>query len=245
MIEIGWRMRNALRWSPPLWAKPVAGRVSRVLSDLSRDQRVRFEQINRLYNLSDWESVLTVSEYIENLYVLDVCEHYFSSLPVNGLALDVGTRNGVYLLALHAFFNTPWEGIELDAYRRYWNLCTREVYAGHALRIRPECRYRAGSVADLRSTYNLVTWFLPFVFSDTLDPFGLPRRYFDPQSLLEHVHRQIQSGGHMIVVNQGQVERQAQAELFEKAGIKAQSIEEIESIFSRFKKRRFAWIVEK
>lgn len=85
-------------------------------------------------------------------------------------------------------------------------------------------------------TYNFSTWFLPFVFSATLRPFGLPHRYFDPQTLLERVHRHVQPGGRLIVLNQGDVESQVQAELFERAEIKVQRINNIESTFSPLKK---------
>jgi hypothetical protein len=49
----------------------------------------------------------------------------------------------------------------------------------------------------------------------------------------------------MLIVNQGENERDLQVAMFEKLGIKAKPLGRLESIFSPYRKPRYGWLIEK
>ena len=70
---------------------------------------------------------------------------------------------------------------------------------------------------------------------------GLPLRLFEPERLLAHVRDLLMPGGTLIVVNQGEVERDLQGSLFLDCGMKAQSVGRVMSPLTPFRRPRFAW----
>jgi hypothetical protein len=99
-------------------------------------------------------------------------------------------------------------------------------------------------VTALDGHYGVVLWFLPFVVEGALRSWGLPRRFFAPEALFRHVLARVAPGGVLLVVNQGEGERDAQRALFEGAGAMPVEVGLIESPLSRFKRPRwgFRWV---
>jgi hypothetical protein len=105
----------------------------------------------------------------------------------------------------------------------------------------PDCRYLAGDVRDLKGSYACITWFLPFVFVEPHQAWGLREKQFEPEGVLKHVLGLLESGGWLLIINQGEEEYQEQGRLLEGRG---EGLGEIGSVLSPFKKRRFGWRVQ-
>jgi hypothetical protein len=109
--------------------------------------------------------------------------------------IDVGCRNGSYLPELRRLFAfAPILGIELDAYRRYWNLFRRADYAkAHALSCEAEVLFADFlqlSSEDLTLPAQgkvLMTGFFPFVSDQPCLQWGLPTAYSDFVSHIEKI----------------------------------------------------------
>ena len=239
--DLAFRWRSGVRWSAPAW-KRTAGSMSRMLRLLPPTSRVRAGKLVAAYDLHRWPALLTSLEAHENMYVLDLLDRLLPGDLPPGPGLDVGSKNGVLLPAQQAVWPHSWDLVELDAHRRYLDLSTRRAHGERMARAFPGCRYLSGSVTDVTGTYALITWFLPFVHERPLEAWGLPRRYFDPRGLLEHVVNRVAAGGALLVVNQGEGERDTQRELFEDAGLLPQDLGALDSVLSPFKRPRFGWL---
>lgn len=136
----------------------------------------------------------------------------------------------------------PWDGVELDAHRRYWTLTTRRAHGEWVAHALPECRYLAGNLLDLHGGYSFITWFLPFLHAAPLRIWGLPDRFLMPRRLLDHAWTLLAPGGRLLVINQGESEVERQAELFEQAGIVARALGRIESPLSPFQRPRYGFM---
>jgi SAM-dependent methyltransferase len=240
--EVGFAFARWLRWSPPSWKRRVADGVSAV-HPLGEAALARLAELELRYDLSPWPRVCSASEYRESLYVLDLVERFVTPVAPAGPGLDVGSKNGAYLPGLCAARPGRWVGVELDAHRRYLNLATRRGHALGLIQPYPEARYLAGSVLDLEDRYAVVTWFLPFVVVEPLDAWGLPRRFFEPQRLLEHVVERLLPGGVLLIVNQGEREAEAQATLLRSVGATFEALGRMQSEVSPFRLQRFGWRV--
>lgn len=214
---------------------------------LSPEQRARYDVLAQRYALTRLGDYLRPEQWRENLYVLDVLDQQLgrNRAAAPGPGLDIGCRNFSYLPALHAYSARPWQGVELDAYARYWNGSTRAAY-GRALAARyPGCAYHATSVTAVTGSYVLIVWFLPFLNVETLVAYGLPRRYFDPPTLLSAAHRLLTPGGTLLIVNQGAQERDAQQQLCAELALPCTESRMITSLFSPFRVARYATLLHK
>lgn len=240
--ELAWRLRNAVTLSPPALKLPLLLRRLRPLR-LPPEAAARRDQLATHYGIASWPRFCSPLELRENLYLLDVLDRY-AGRP-SGQCLDIGSKNWSYLPALYAWSGGPWDGVELDAHRRYLNLATRGAYAqGMAARY-PGCRYRAGSLLGVEGQYGFIAWFLPFVTEGPHLAWGLPRRLFQPQALLDHAWALLAPGGRLFVINQGEAEAQVQGGMFAQAGIAARPLGEIVSPLSPFRRPRYGWLAEK
>jgi hypothetical protein len=239
--EIAFRWRGAMSWSGPAWTRPVRT-WERAVRELAPAGRDRADQLTRNYDLAAWPTLLTGLEVQENLYVLDLLDRHLPALPA-GPGLEVGAKNGVLLPALRAVWPHPWDLVELDAHRRYLDLSTRRAHGERLARAFPGCRYIAGSVEGITERYALVTWFLPFVHEGPLRAWGLPRRFFAPERLFRHVVDRLEPDGALLVVNQGEGERDTQRALFSDAGLVAQDLGQLTSPLSPFKRPRFGQLL--
>ena len=114
-------------------------------------------------------------------------------------AIDLGSKDFIYAPALAAslavwFAEFELIGLELDPYRLINNLYRRgdcaRYYVEQACRsIQPgaSVRYAQGDWLKQTATerYDLITCFLPFIYSDLHDRFGLPRSGFSPRRFCE------------------------------------------------------------
>lgn len=239
---LDWRIRNVLTLSAP-----VIKRRLRDLPQLGRElnaaQRTRYHRLSADYPLDAWPQVCTRWEFLLNLYVLDICDRYIGTPAVGTRGLDIGAGGWAYLPALLSWSGRPWDGVEIDAHRRYWNLATRRGHADYMCRICPDCRYRPESMLSLHAPYAPITWFLPYVLRDVQRADGLPDRFFEPHQLLRHAWSLLAPGGQLFILNQGAAEAAAQAALCAAQGMPALPCGEINSPFSRFRQRRYAWLV--
>jgi hypothetical protein len=159
----------------------------------------------------------------------------------DGRALDVGSKNGGTLPALHAALPRRWDLVELDAHRRYLTLATRRAFGESMVRGFPGCRFVAGSVTTLPGPYAVVTWFLPFVHEAPLRAWGLPPRFFAPATLLRHVVNTLTPGAVLLILNQGEAESETQGRLFTDLGLRAEALGQVDSVLSPFRRARFGW----
>jgi SAM-dependent methyltransferase len=237
--DISWRLRGALTWSPPAIRRSRS--LPALLRTLPPDLRPAAERLAARH-APGWERACDPWGFRESLYVLDLLDRCVgppsSPLP----SLDIGCKNGCYLPGLWAWSGGPWDGVELDAHRRYWTLATRRAHGEWIARRLPGCRYLAANLLDLRGAYGFVTWFLPFLHEAPLRAWGLPRRFLQPVRLLEHVRTLLAPGGRLLVVNQGEAEAERQERLFREIGIAASPAGRIESPFSPFRRPRFGWL---
>lgn len=238
--RLAWRLRQTVTWSPPVIRCPHS--LPALLRAAPPAMRPAAEALAARYDLSGWEPVCDGQGFRESLYLLDVLDRYVgpadSALP----SLDIGCRNGCYLPGLQAWSGGPWDGVELDAHRRYWTLTTRRAHGEFIARSLPGCRYLAGNLLDVRGRYGFITWFLPFLHEAPLRIGGLPRRFLMPQSLLNHAWALLGPGGRLLVVNQGEAEAEFQAQLFQSMGVSAQALGRVESPLSPFQRPRYGFL---
>ncbi len=218
-----------LTWSP---RANVPGPSS--LNGLEPAARARADALASRYALEPLLTVCGEVERDESLYVLDLMERYVGPPPVRGL--DVGAKNGATLPGLATFGGT-WDAIEVDAHRRYWNLRTRRAVGEAMAGAFPGCRFLAADVRTLTGSYDLVTWFLPFVFADPHRAWGLSARLFDPAGTLAHVVSLVAPGGTLFLVNQGEAEAEEQRRLLPEA----ESLGRIESPLSPYRRPRYGF----
>ncbi|MCG5051787.1 MAG: hypothetical protein KA712_02400 [Myxococcales bacterium] len=242
--RMGYGVRSRLRVSAPAW-KRTARRWEPLLARLAPAAAARVQQLRDEYDLEAWPRLSTPRELHENLFWLDVLTSALPRARSCGPALDVGSKNGSYLPALHAHAPVPWDLVELDAHRRYADLSTRRAHGESMCRAFAGCRYHATSVTQLEGTYALITWFLPFVRLPPLVAWGLPTRFFAPQALLAHVASRLQAPGTLFIVNQGEKEAEEQHALLSRLGLPFRSVSEVPRTLSPFVAPRFGFVVEK
>lgn len=240
--EIDWRLQNLLPWSAPV-IKRTLGDPAPLLARMTAEQVRRYDELSRRYPLAAWPVVCTAREYRLSLYVLDLLDRYLAQKPGPGRALDIGAAAWGYLPALVAWSGGAWDGVELDAHRRYWTLTTRAGRARYMCRRHPGCRYLPGSLLDLSGSYAALTWFLPFVRPAPLAAARLPRRFFQPQALLAHALSLRAPNACLFIVNQGEEEAEIQFALLGALGAQATELGEITSVFSPFALPRYGWLV--
>lgn len=243
--ELSWQLKTFLSYSPTLKNKRGIKNPNKLLANLDSLERQRLEYLKQHYQLDDWSRLCNQTEYIENLYLLDLLDQHLSEPASDGPGLDIGCRDFSHLPALTAFAPCPWHGAELDVDGRYFNGYTRRAYGEWMAKQREGSRYIPASLLALEGSYKTIVWILPFVLPEPLESWGLPTRFFQPLELLHHALELLSDDGVMLIVNQGELEAEAQQKLFASLGIKAKPLGELASVFSPFKKRRYGWEIRK
>lgn len=241
--DLAFRWRSLARVSAPAW-KRVAGSWDRLEAELEPRlvERLRRLRARHTMSMSMWPSVLTVNELHEAAYILDLLDEVGSvSARPDGPSLDVGSKNGSNLPAFAAFAPGRWDLVEVDAHRRYLSLSTRRAHGERVARAFPGARYVAGSVLDLVGPYATITWILPFVDPVPHAAWGLPSRLYEPETLLTHVRDLLLPGGTLIVVNQGEAERDLQRSLFDQCKMRVRLVGKVRSPLTPFRRPRYAW----
>jgi len=189
---------------------------------------------------------------LENLYVETVLEKYLTKIDKNNIRiLDVGCKNWSYVKGEHSYFTKLYddfvlEGVEIDAYRLYSNFYSRFETAKYYMKGLKNTNYIADDVLNLNSKYDFIIWILPFVSVYPLKYWGLPKKYFCPEKLLNHVYSNLlNEGGQLLIINQGEEEAKIQKELLLKQNIEYKSLDEIENEFYEYKNQRFGYLIKK
>jgi hypothetical protein len=236
--DIAFKIRSQLRWSAPAWQR--RGSLARLQNRLSPAALARQQELQSRHAIDSWPTLLDDQQLHENLYVLDLLQRHLAS--AHGPGLEVGAKNGAILPALHAAVPGPWDLVELDAHRRYADLSTRRAHGERMARAYAGCRYIAGTVVDRQDQYGVVVWFLPFLFEAPLRAWGLPRRFFAPEALFDHVVGRVAPRGSLLIVNQGERERDRQRELFDARGLRATDLGLLDSPLTPFRRKRFGFL---
>jgi hypothetical protein len=176
-------------------------------------------------------------------------------LPPSLSWLDVGAKNWSYVAALAAFLQAnglqcyALDGVELDPYRRYADFHTRSQYAEAHIRPIPQAQYHAGDIHDWRQPAHIISSFLPFVFPEPHRAWGLPMQHFQPEAQLRHLLLLLQPGGLLLIVNQGEVEAEAQAELLARVApdfaLEWRATGQLPAPFIEYRYPRYGWIGRK
>ena len=242
--EFNWKLKSFLTFSFPVFKRRIR-HPQDILNRLPKEASDRYGYLSLRYNTHVWSRVCSRTEFRESLTILDILDRYVPRAEIRGRCLDIGARKWGYLPGLCAYTQTPWDGVELDPHQRYLTLDTRRAHAEYMLRAYPDSRYICGSLLELDGNYPLITWLLPYLSEESFSASDLPERYFQPQQLLQHAMTLLGPKGRMLIINQGENERDLQATMFEKLGIQVKPLGRIESVFSPYRKTRYGWLIEK
>ena len=74
---------------------------------------------------------------------------------------------------------------------------------------------------------------------------GLPKKYFYPEKLLNHAFSLLKDKGQMLIVNQGEYEAIEQKKLLDQIGVQYVELGEISSKYLEYRHKRFGFCVKK
>ena len=219
------------------------------LSNIYGDElKQRENDLHKKYGFEYFKE-MTEQNYRENLYMLDVLDKYFKINPKEKIeALDIGCKNWNYVKGQYTFFkkyceNLSLKGIEIDAYRLYWNFYSRYEVAKFYKRGLKNTRYIPKDFMNYDEKFDYLTWFLPFVREYPHMRWGLPLEYFNPKKMLWHAYFSLKTGGKLFIVNQSEIEYNIQKNLLKECAIQFKEIGEVKSDFLHHKYKRFALVV--
>jgi hypothetical protein len=227
--------------------------------------RQKLTDLTGRYDLSVAETHASRQRYLEILTYLDWLDCFYQCEPqaFNRLFqakepfrwLDVGAKNWAYADALHAFTANHLgtnegriEGVELDAYRRYPDLCTRKQAADAYIQNLVGMHYHAQDVLTWTQPVQIISHFLPFIFEDPLLAWGLPLNDFQPAAILQHLLNLLEPGGMMLIINQGEAEAREQGRLIEAVGFSSVKVlwnGSLPTSFLSYRYPRFGWLLVK
>ena len=246
-VELSFRLRQALSWSPTPSATPLL-RLSALRASLDAHDAQRFDALERRRELEPLSRATSLLGAREALWATDTLDHLLGdTLLPPGPSLDVGAKNATHLPGQFAFRPGPWDLVEVDAHRRYVDLTTRGAH-GKAMAGRFRgARYIAKAIREVTGRYSLITWFLPFVVESPHHAWGLPQRLFAPSSTLAHVIGLLAEGGALVIVNQGEAEAVVQRQLLhEVAGdLDAADAGSLSMVVSPYRRERFGVVVRR
>lgn len=187
----------------------------------------------------------------QNKYFKEILEKYFfkiSNKKIN--ILDIGSKNWFYAKGMYSFFSSfsndfSIDGVEIDANRLYSNFYSRHEVAKYHIKDLKNMNYITGNLLSINKKYDYITWFLPFVTFNPHKYWGLPKRYFYPEKLLNHAYSLLNNNGQMLVVNQGEIEREIQKEILLKGEFNFEFLGEIKNNFYQFENKRFGFLIKK
>ncbi len=186
----------------------------------------------------------------ENLYTKDVLAKYFTQTPRDyAKILDIGCKNWFYAKGEHNFFNQfckkfVLEGVELDPHRLYSNFYSRYEVAKYYINGLENVNYISGNLLDLKNKYDYIIWFLPFVVLEPHLYWGLPKKLFCPERLLEHAFSLLNQNGEMLIINQGKTEAEVQRKMLEKLQIKYNDLGIIKNNYFEYQNERFGFLIK-
>ena len=189
--------------------------------------------------------------FLENLYTFDILSAYFNPSPRDcASVLDIGCKNWSYVKGEYNFFKTfcsefVLDGVEIDAHRLYKNFYSRYEYAKFYMKGLKNTNYIEGNLLDIERDYDFIIWFLPFVTQNPHIYWGLPKKFFMPEKLLQHAYSLLKKQGQLLIVNQGKDEADIQKQMLDKLNIKYEEKGIVKSEFLQYKNDRYAFLIEK
>lgn len=143
--------------------------------------------------------------------------------------IDVGCSSWSYVGALAEFFpNAQLTGVEVDGWRRYWNLYRRmdqaQAYAQQVSGLQRKAQVLALDFRHFKAGPKMgrtvFTFFFPFVSENPCLGWGLPSQYSDFVGLLQHSRQLVEGEAESIWVSahQGEWEAELAREAYLKAG---------------------------
>ena len=213
------------------------------------DLKNRFDFFIRTHTKFSRKNYQGEVENKESSYVFDILNQYIKPVPQESLkVLDIGSKNWAYVRGEYDFFRqfTPnlfLDGVEIDAYRLYSNLYSRYEAAMFYTKGLEGVNYYADDLLNMRDKYDYIIWLLPFVTPYPLQKWGLPKKFFMPEKLLEHAYSILKK--EMLIVNQGEEEAEIQKSLLEQLNIPYKALGIISSNNLEFKNHRYGYIIKK
>ncbi len=209
------------------------------------------ERLIRRYNLKKFRETSSRSNYLENLFVLELLDDYLRPKRKKQLkVLDIGSKNWSYAKAEHSFFkkftpqgNLTLDGIELDAYRVYSNFYSRYDAAKYHSEGLLGANYIVGDFMQHIGKYDYIIWILPFVSNYPHKMWGLPKKFFKPKEMLEKAFNDLTEDGVMLLVNQDEDEYILQKELLEELEIPYMPCGKFKCSFFEYKYPRYVSII--
>lgn len=187
----------------------------------------------------------------ENNYTFDILNQYFSKKKVKDVKiLDIGSKNWFYAEGLHRYFASfckdfQIDGVEIDAYRLYSNLFSRYEVAKYYTKDFSNMRYITDNALNINDKYDYITWFLPFVINYPHKMWGLPQKYFYPKRLLSHAINLLNTGGQLLIINQGEIEANTQKQLLDELNINYKGLGLVSSKSFEYKHKRYGFLINK
>ena len=187
----------------------------------------------------------------ENLYLKDILEKTFEKKNLEfANILDIGSKNWYYAKAQYNFFKSFCNdflltGVELDAYRLYSNFYSRFEVAKYYTKGLEKTKYLAKNLLEINQKQDYIIWILPFVSINPLRFWGLPEKFFMTEKLLTHAFNLLKDNGQMLIINQGEKEKDLQRQLLEKLNISFVFLGEIESEYYKYQNKRFGFLIKK
>ena len=190
-------------------------------------------------------------------YLFDILTNYFPiDFQENISVLDIGSKNWAYVKGEYDFFKNYsnqliLDGVEIDAYRLNSNFYSRYEIAQFYIKnlhgvnqgVNQGVNYYPDNLLNINKKYNYIIWLLPFITIYPLQKWGLPKKYFMPEKLLEHAYKLLNK--QMLIVNQGEEEAEIQKNMLDNLGIEYKKLGTIESQALEFKNSRYGFLVQK
>lgn len=243
--RIDFYLRNLFRFSKKGFCEENESKID-LFGPKAQEKEEKFV---RRYALKAFKDNSSCQNYTENLYILELLEDYIRPKRKAAMkVLDIGSKNWAYVKAEHSFFKKftqklTLDGIEIDAYRVYFDFYSRYDAAKYHCEKLYGANYIVGDFFEHTGKYDFIIWILPFVSQFPHQRWGLPKKLFQPKEMLEKAFNDLKDDGVMLIVNQGKDEYEIQKQFFDELEIPYMPCGEFKSSFLSYKNKRFVSIV--
>lgn len=205
--RVFWEIRSRVRWRRGGYRETGAASLALGADELA---------LEREFDFSIYRSYLSNEAYRKNLWTLALLRallapHLRAGHPPAEI-LEPGCQDFARLPALQAFFRKQGAqpritGLELDPFPVLHDFHSRWDKAKYYLSLAASAnRYEPGDFFRWRQPVDLVACFYPFVSPHPALAWGLPARFGNPKPWIEGFVRNLNPGGLLLVVHQGEWE---------------------------------------